>query len=231
LLGQHRASPESGGAAVSNVIAGVVQRVSANRVEYQHNRKVETDDKGRVTRISAPIDISFESDDHSEYFARERKESQLAGLRTVRWEMDDDWWAAAKYHAYQGKEPDGRAWKKWYEKIESSHGKRMAASDGHSLSTHVKKSAPHFDEKWEPVLNAAIIKGTGKVYDTEAEMRGIKEERKEKAERERSNKESARIAGIPGASTVGIAWDDNPNDTWECTKAEADAQGLNWKLG
>ena len=231
--------PGDGGA---NAAPRKIQRVDANRVEYQHNRKVETDDKGHVQKINAPIDISFEGEEHSTYFAAERGEDQLTGLRTVRWEMDDDWWAAAKYHAYQGKEPGGGKWRNWYDKIEASHGKRMAASDGASLTTQVKKSAPHFDAKWQDVLNQAILKGTGKVEDTETEMRQVKAERREKAEATRDKREMARISAVKSQlkekgstakadfSAHGKAWyTDDPTETWECSQEEAQQQGAEWE--
>jgi len=213
----------------SFVAKATLQRVNANRVEYQHNRKVETDNKGRVTKLNAPIDISFGTDEHSTYFARERSEAQLTGLRTVRWEMNDDWWDAAYYHAYLGKKPKGAALT-WLAKIEKSGGQRMAASDGRSLTTDTKKKAPHFDANWEDILNAALVKGTGRVEDTESEMREIKKERAEKEEAKRTKraKEHATEAGV---SLMGVAWfADDPTELFSgMTEADARAAGMEWK--
>jgi hypothetical protein len=198
-------------------------------VEYQHNRKVETDSKGRVTKLNAPIDISFGTDEHSTYFARERNESQLTGLRTIRWEMKDDWWAAAYYHAYLGKKPKGAAMT-WLAKIEKSGGQRMAASDGHSLTTDTKKKAPHFDANWEPILNEALVRGSGHVEDTESEMREIKKERAEKEEEKRIKraKEHAIEAGV---SLTGVAWfAADPTERYHgMTEADAIAAGMEWE--
>ncbi|WP_322924493.1 hypothetical protein [Paenibacillus campi] len=149
----------------------VVQRVSAHRVEYENNRKVETDEKGHVTRLNAPIDISFGTEEHSLYFAAARKEDQLTGLRTVHWEMDDDWWEAAYYYSYQGKKPTGKANSYWLRLIKEYKCEKMSPSDGKGVSKEAKKSAPHFGANWEYVLNKAIVKGKGSVEDTEAEMR------------------------------------------------------------
>jgi hypothetical protein len=202
---------------------------NANRVEYQHNRKVETDTKDRVTKLNAPIDISFGTEEHSEYFARERNESQLTGLRTIRWQMNDDWWTAAYYHAYSGKKPKGAALG-WLEQIESSGGKRMAASDGHSLTTDTKKKAPHFDANWEPILNKALVKGSGHVEDTESEMREIKKERAEKEEEKRT-KRAEEHASEAGGAVTGVAWfADDPTELFPgMTKANAKAAGMEWK--
>ena len=66
-----------------------IQCVKAYRVEYSHNRKV-IDNAGTVTGLIAPIDISFVLPDHSDYFASERNQEQLKGLRVVEWSMNDD---------------------------------------------------------------------------------------------------------------------------------------------
>jgi hypothetical protein len=209
--------------------AKVIQRVLANRVEYQHNRKVVTNDKGHVIELLTPIDISFETEEHSEYFARERKEDQLTGLRTVRWEMDDDWWSAAKYHAYGGKQPTGRAKSYWLDLILKAHCGKMSASDGHSLTTDVKKKAPHFDIRWYGILNDAITKNTGFVIDTESERRTAMAEKKKTDERKRSDKQQRALEG-QGNSYMVTAWDrNNPNEKLEMTKADADLLGWVWE--
>jgi hypothetical protein len=202
--------------------------ISANRVEYQHNRKVVTDDKGRVIELKTPIDISFGSDDHSEYFAAERSLDQLTGLRTIRWEMDDDWWAAAYYHAYSGKKPKGKA-NTWWERIVADKCGRMSASDGHSLTTDTKKKAPHFDKAWNGVLNAAITPGTGVVEDTESERRAVIAEREGAAEKKRGDERTSALKSVGGSFMV-LAWDPaDPGEKVEMTAEEAQLFGWVWE--
>lgn len=207
----------------------VIQRINANRVEYQHNRKVVTNDKGHVTSLTTPIDISFGSEEHSEYFARERSEDQLTGLRTIRWEMDDDWWKAAYYHSYKGKEPTGKA-KNWLEQIKKANCGQMSPSDGKSLTTDVKKKAPHFDDNWHNIINKAIIRGTGTVIDTEAEKRQEKLERKEKDSKERHKKQEEHYKESGGSTMVLASLDanDDEQDWFECSKDEA--ENNNWYI-
>ncbi len=209
-----------------STVEAVIQRVNAHRVEYQHNRKVHTDEKGRVTGLTAPIDISFGTDEHSLYFAEARKESQLEGLRTVHWEMKDDWWHAAYYHAYRvppfgAKKLSGQA-QNWLERITSAHCEKMSASDGKDVSREAKKSAPHFSEKWNDILNEAIVKGTGYVEDTEAEMR--------EQIATRDKKKGATSSSIDPYEVGQIYNEDEPDEDYGTgTRAEAEKMGLSWR--
>jgi hypothetical protein len=144
----------------------VVQLVKAYRVEYQHNRKVEMDEKKNVT-LTAPIDISFVLPDHSEYFASERSPDQLAGLRRMSWEMDDDWWSAVTYKTKKGRQPTGKAagMLKTMDKLAEP-----SWSDGASLVKFIKQTALHFKEHWSDSLNDAVLKGSGSEEDLEAEI-------------------------------------------------------------
>jgi hypothetical protein len=211
----------------SSARPNVVQRVTANRVEYQHNPKVTLDGKGNVT-LKAPIDISFGSEEHSEYFARERSEDQLVGLKTYRWRMDDDWWKAAWYHSYKGKKPTGRA-TNWLERINKAHCRQMAPSDGHSLTTDTKKKAPHFDANWDEILNDAVERGSGHVEDTESEKRAEKKERREKEEEKRTAKTRERVREF-GGTVLGTACDPVTHEEYPgWSKEDADAVGWTWK--
>ena len=124
----------------------VAQLVKAYRVEYQYNRKVAVDEKSGVSDLKAPIDISFVKPDHSEYFAAERKPSQLVGLRVVEWEMDDNWWAAVMKMVNGGSgKLNGKA-NAYYSKMKGKL-PNPALSDRASLSKFVKKTALHFQEQ------------------------------------------------------------------------------------
>lgn len=203
----------------------VIRRISANRVEYQHNRKIETDPKGVVKHITAPVDISFGTDEHSTYFARERRLDQLAGLRTIRWHMKDDFFKAAYYHAYQGKPVKGKA-KDWLAEIEEAKAGRMSASDGHSLSTDTKKKAPHFDEAWGPILNRAVEPGSGTVEDSEAEMRDLIKGREQKAQDARDK----RAIGHLGTNRSVWSWFSEDSEDDGSIMALRDVpEGFRWR--
>ncbi|KKG76850.1 hypothetical protein DU43_14435 [Methanosarcina mazei] len=207
----------------------LIQRVDANRVEYQYNRKIETDEKGHVTKINAPVDISFAGEEHSLYFAAERGLDQLTGLRTVRWEMNTDWWDAAKYHSYKGKKLSGSA-ENWHQRILSANCKPMVPSDGHSLPTEVKKNAPHFDKNWEELLNSAIVRGTGRVENTEAERREEIRARAEKSEKMREKKFEAKVKKSGGDLIVLAKTDSSDDDSWvEMPESQAITMGLEIK--
>lgn len=208
---------------------GVIRRVLANRVEYQHNRRVETDVKGKVTKITAPIDISFGTDEHSSYFARERSLDQLTGLRTVRWEMDDDWWKAAYYHSYKGEALKGRAKNHWLPMIEKKGCKQMAPSDGHSISSDAKKKAPHFNAAWEEILNAALKKGTGSVENTEQERREEIAEAEAKAEKKRTQKHDEQMGDTSGITGIGFFENDPTEEYPGLTETQATDMGMLWK--
>jgi hypothetical protein len=148
--------------------SNTVQMVKAYRVEYSHNRKVITSDEGTVTGITAPIDISFVLPDHSEYFASERKQEQIKGLRVVEWEMKDAWWEAVRHHMrLDGKQISGKA-QAFFDKMDKKLS-QPTWSDGASLTKFVKQTALHFKADWQELLSGAFKSGTGQVTDLEAE--------------------------------------------------------------
>lgn len=151
----------------NRVVTQMIQRVNAYRVEYSHNRKVATEESGKVTGLTAPIDISFVMPDHSEYFASERKQDQITGLRRVSWEMNDDWWDAVRFKIGVGPNKLSGKAQNWYDKMGKAG--KPAWSDGASLTKFIKQTALHFQDNWQELLGAAIVKGTGSVEDLEME--------------------------------------------------------------
>jgi len=144
-----------------------IQFVKAYRVEYSHNRKV-IDSDGTVTGLTAPIDISFVLPDHSEYFASERNQEQLKGLRVVEWSMNDDWWAAVQKMHNIGKDKLSGKADNFYKTMKG----KLATptwSDGASLTKFIKQTALHFQKDWGTSLNSAIMPGSGSVRDLEFE--------------------------------------------------------------
>lgn len=106
---------------------------------------------------------------------------------------------------------------------------RMSASDGHSLTTDLKKKAPHFDNAWYRVLNDAITRGTGVVEDTESERRAVIAERERAAEQSRGKKRASALKSV-GASFVVRAWDaTDPGETWEAMQEQAEEYGWEWE--
>jgi len=203
--------------------------VMAHRVQYQHNKKAQLDENGNIT-LQAPIDISFGSETHSEYFASERGTGQLADLRTLRWEMKDDWWAAACNYSYdQPKKLSGKA-KGWLDKIKDAHPRKLAASDGASLDSATKKAAPHFDAQWDTILNQAVVRGTGRMENTEEERRAEIASQGKKAKDQKQKRglvEEARLASL-GADVVGIGTLDGV-DYPEMTRQQAFDSEMGWR--
>jgi hypothetical protein len=154
-------------AQLKSIQSDTIQMVKAYRVEYSHNKKIQTDG-GPVTGITAPVDISFVLPDHSEYFASERKQEQIKGLRVVEWEMKDTWWEAVRHHMnLGGKTISGKA-KALFDKMDKKIS-QPTWSDGAGLTKFIKQTALHFKEDWQELLTDAIVSGTGQVTDLEAE--------------------------------------------------------------
>ena len=158
---------------------GVIQRVMAYRVEYPPYKVQYNAESSKVTAFTGVddgygINISFVSPDHSTYFASERSEEQLKGLRLVTFELDDDLWAAIEWKtSNKGKKKDIK--QKWLEKVESL--KKPSWSDGASLTKFIKQTALGFEDKWLPVLKAGV-KGTASVEYYEDNEDGLKDEDK-----------------------------------------------------
>lgn len=132
-------------------VSPIIQMVKAYRVQYIFNKKV-----GEGSKITAPIDISFEFSDHSEYFLSERKGSQQLGLEVVSWEMDDDWYQALlHYTGTNPRDPTGKV-KTIYDRFKKQNLPKPTKSDGKDCPEHIKKRALHFQAKWEAELNKAM---------------------------------------------------------------------------
>lgn len=163
-------------AARDSRLPGVIQRVMAYRVEYP-SYKIQYDEQSKkVTGFLGNddgygINISFVLPDHSTYFASERNESQLKGLRLVTFELDDDLWAAIEWKASgKGKKKDLK--QKWAEMVDSL--KSPSWSDGSNLTKFIKQTALAFDDHWLPVLKKGI-KGTASVEYLEDSEEGLGE--------------------------------------------------------
>ena len=141
----------------------VVQLVMAYRVERAsvkgggYRTEIE---KNTIKSLGAEatISISFGSDAHSDHFLGEHATEKA---RLVTWEMDDKFWNMLKYKKGFGKQADKEAGHKlvdaWAPKAKSS----PSGSDGASLDTLTKKTAPHFCRRLVPGHHKPSGEGDG----------------------------------------------------------------------
>lgn len=140
----------------------IVQMVMAYRVQYLYNKKV-----GGGNPIQAPIDISFEYPDHSEYFLSERNEGQQLGLEVASWEVDDNWYNAVLLYTGKKGKNDGKV-RAIIERFKKAGLPKPTKSDGKDCPKFIKERALHFQAAWQSELQKAM-RGEVSIRDVQNE--------------------------------------------------------------
>jgi hypothetical protein len=191
---------------IRNNIDQPIQLVKAYRVQYVHNKKI-----GEDIPITAPIDISFEFDFHSEYFLRERSEAQQEGLEVVSWDMDDDWWDAVLDYAHIKLGRLSRKVQGIVKRFTEQNLPRPSISDGQECPKYIRQRALHFQAKWQSELRRGL---TGNIS-----VRDIQRELAEQ-QAERIQEEFGEAASVSVGGMVDIQEGDDESTRMSVTREE-----------